>query len=164
MVRKILIWTGVVLFVLLGATALYVMLRWKRTFDAPTPSLQHSGDSSVIAAGKYLAYGPAHCAYCHTTVETAPALDRGERPPLVGGFVFAIPVAATGRIAMWTEEQFLARFRRGRLLPGTPMPWNAFARMSDDDLRAIYRYLRTLSPVRRETGPSLRSEPGKPTT
>src|SRR2546428_10900232 len=108
MVRKILIWTGVVLFVLLGATALYVMLRWKRTFDAPTPSLQHSGDSSVIAAGKYLAYGPAHCAYCHTTVETAPALDRGERPPPVGGVVFANPGAATRRDALGAQEQFPA--------------------------------------------------------
>jgi len=28
------------------------------------------------------------------------------------------------------------------------MPWREYRRMSDDDLRAIYRYLRTLPPIR----------------
>jgi hypothetical protein len=36
------------------------------------------------------------------------------------------------------------------------MPWEFFARMTDDDLRAIYRYLRSLPPVHNETGPSIR--------
>jgi hypothetical protein len=27
------------------------------------------------------------------------------------------------------------------------MPWHAFKRMNDDDLRALYRYFRTLPPV-----------------
>ena len=31
------------------------------------------------------------------------------------------------------------------------MPWNAFKNMSDGDLRALYRYLRTVKPV--EGGP-----------
>ena len=66
------------------------------------------------------------------------------------------PDSRTGRIAAWSEDQFVARFRQGRVIPGSPMPWNAFARMSDDDLRAIYRYLRTVPPVVHETGPSVR--------
>jgi hypothetical protein len=33
------------------------------------------------------------------------------------------------------------------------MPWPLFGRMSDDDIRAVYRYLRTLEPVENETGP-----------
>jgi hypothetical protein len=28
------------------------------------------------------------------------------------------------------------------------MPWREYRRMTDDDLRAIYRYLRTLPPIR----------------
>jgi hypothetical protein len=32
--------------------------------------------------------------------------------------------------------------------------------MTDDDLRAIYRYLHSLPPVERETGPSLRKKKG----
>ena len=31
-----------------------------------------------------------------------------------------------------------------RVIPGSPMPWQAYARMDEDDLRAIHRYLRTL--------------------
>jgi hypothetical protein len=36
------------------------------------------------------------------------------------------------------------------------MPWREYRRMTDDDLRAIYRYLRTLPPS--PTGP----DPSKP--
>jgi hypothetical protein len=68
------------------------------------------------------------------------------------------PDPETGRITSWTEEQFLARFRAGAVIKGTHMPWAAFGRMSDDDVRAIYRYLRTLPPVENETGPSLQEK------
>ncbi len=40
------------------------------------------------------------------------------------------PHAATGRIANWTEEVFIARFRTGKGAEGSPMPWAAFGRMS----------------------------------
>ena len=51
------------------------------------------------------------------------------------------------------EDQFVARFRQGRLIPNSPMPWQAFSRMSEDDLRAIYRYLKTVPVVKRDNGP-----------
>ena len=38
------------------------------------------------------------------------------------------------------------------------MPWGAYARMTDDDLRSVYRYLRSLAPVERRTGPVLQSK------
>jgi hypothetical protein len=44
------------------------------------------------------------------------------------------------------------------LMDGTPMPWGAFARMTDDDLRAIYRYLRSLRPTRRVVGPAVQQQ------
>ncbi len=34
------------------------------------------------------------------------------------------------------------------------MPWRQIQRMTDDDLRAIYRYLRTLKPIRNEEAPA----------
>lgn len=37
------------------------------------------------------------------------------------------------------------------------MPWDAYARMSDDDLRAIFRYLKSLTPVEHDVGPPVRS-------
>ena len=48
---------------------------------------------------------------------------------------------------------FVARFRLGRVIARSPMPWQGFRRMSDDDLRAIYRYLKTVPAVRRDVGP-----------
>jgi mono/diheme cytochrome c family protein len=59
---------------------------------------------------------------------------------------------ATGRLARLTEDQFVARIRAGRAIPGSPMPWQQFQRMNEDDLRAIYRYLKTVPPVVHETG------------
>jgi hypothetical protein len=55
-------------------------------------------------------------------------------------------------VGAWSEDTFVARFRAGEVVPGTPMPWGAFARFTDDDVRAIYRYLRTLPPSRNVTG------------
>ena len=63
-------------------------------------------------------------------------------------------------IGMWSEDAFLAAFKRfedfdnpinsDMLEPGefnTSMPWRMYSKMSDDDLKAIYAYLRTLEPV-----------------
>ena len=35
------------------------------------------------------------------------------------------------------------------------MSWGPYARMSDEDLRAIYRYLNTLAPVANDVGPTV---------
>ena len=47
----------------------------------------------------------------------------------------------------------MARFRQGRVIPGSPMPWQAFSRIAEDDLRAIYLYLKSVPPVKRDNGP-----------
>jgi hypothetical protein len=46
----------------------------------------------------------------------------------------------------WSEEAFVARLHAGRVQQGSPMPWEAFARIDEQDARAIYRYLKTLPP------------------
>lgn len=53
---------------------------------------------------------------------------------------------------IWTEEIFINTIRTGRhwgqsrpLLP--PMPWFNYREMTDDDLKAVFAYLRTLPPV-----------------
>jgi mono/diheme cytochrome c family protein len=62
------------------------------------------------------------------------------------------PDAETG-IGTWTEQQFLDTLRNGRhqgrgrqLLP--PMPWAIFGQMTDADLKAIFAYLKTITPVK----------------
>ena len=55
---------------------------------------------------------------------------------------------ADGIVRRLDEQQFVERFRMRAQLPmQSPMPWVAFARMTDDDLGAIYRYLKTLPPL-----------------
>jgi mono/diheme cytochrome c family protein len=60
---------------------------------------------------------------------------------------------ATG-LQAWTEEQFVRAMRTGRkmgiaegppILP--PMPWPSLARATDEDLRAIYAYLRAIPAI-----------------
>lgn len=54
----------------------------------------------------------------------------------------------------WTEKMFVDIFRKGKHLGGDgrpvlpPMPWSFVATLSDDDLVAIFAYLRSLPPVR----------------
>ena len=313
MLKKILLGVGAAIVLVIGTLLVTINVRWKRTFAVPYPALAATSDSATVARGRYLAYGPAHCAACHTSADNQAALRAGEYPALTGGFAFDIPpgvfrtpnltpdsatgigrrtdgelarmirhnvradgraavpfmefnqladadvvailsflrsqapvrhevqdhdltmlgkavmafavkpleseapaegpaatatvergeylvkaVAAcagchtersmadghftgaflaggvpmelessqggmvtppnltpdprTGRIASWSEDDFVARFRAGERIPGTPMPWLMFGRMSDDDLRAIYRYLRTIPAVEHEPG------------
>jgi mono/diheme cytochrome c family protein len=55
-------------------------------------------------------------------------------------------------LGIWTEDMFIRALRTGRhmgtsreILP--PMPWPAFRNATDEDLAAIYAYLRTVKPV-----------------
>lgn len=73
------------------------------------------------------------------------------------------PDTATG-IGLWTEDDFIRTLRTGVNPAGDSlhpfMPWRQIRRMDDDDLRAIYRYLRTLPPSR--DGPQRRAVTNPP--
>jgi hypothetical protein len=60
------------------------------------------------------------------------------------------PDPKTGRITNWTQDQFIKRFRMGRLIQYSEMPWPSFSKMSDNDLKAIYKYLHSLKHVKHE--------------
>ncbi len=75
------------------------------------------------------------------------------------------PDAETG-LGKWTVETFLSAIRTGRhegqgrpILP--PMPWPMYRNATDEDLRAIYAYLRTIPPVRNRV-PLPLDPPGAP--
>jgi len=62
------------------------------------------------------------------------------------------PDPATG-LGGWTEEMFIKTIRTGKhmgtgrqILP--PMPWENYARMTDQDLKDLFVYLKSLPPVR----------------
>lgn len=179
-----------------------------------TPKITASTDSSLIARGEYLVYGPAHCAFCHAPISEFPRLNAGEKVSMTGGFDFVLPVGVvyapnitpdeetgigaftdkelaramchgvkrngqakfevidergqivkgkhfvtpnltpdpeTGRMALWNEEVFITRFRAGTVIPGTPIPWGPYSRMTDLELKALFKYLHSLQPVHAAT-------------
>ena len=109
--------------------------------------------------GRYLST-VALCADCHTPrggLQQAPDRDRlyaGDASPPKGfpaNPSNLTPDPETG-IGRWSEADFLRTLRTGVNPRGDTlhpfMPWREYRRMTDDDLRAIYRYLRTLPPIR----------------
>jgi mono/diheme cytochrome c family protein len=55
-------------------------------------------------------------------------------------------------LGIWTEEMFVKTIRTGKhwgvsrpILP--PMPWQNFRNLTDDDLKAVFAYLRSIPPV-----------------
>ncbi len=62
------------------------------------------------------------------------------------------PDQATGIGTKYTEASFLATMRTGKKPNGTaimpPMPAEVYQNMTDDDLKAIFAYLRTIKPIR----------------
>jgi mono/diheme cytochrome c family protein len=111
----------------------------------------------TVAYGEYLANTVANCNGCHT--RRSLRTGKTEGVTFAGGMEieshaqpgtkFITPNLtpdATGHITSWTEDMFVARFKNG-VDTASPMPWGAFRKMTDDDLRALYRYLRTLPPA-----------------
>lgn len=122
--------------------------------------------SDKIKYGQYLTT-MASCADCHTPMDKgAPipgmAFAGGTNFQVPGGVVTSAnitPDMETG-IGSWTEEVFIARFLQftdsthvinsKELIPGqmqTKMPWRFYSNMSEEELGAIYAYLRTIKPV-----------------
>jgi mono/diheme cytochrome c family protein len=55
-------------------------------------------------------------------------------------------------IGIWTEDMFIRALRTGRHMGVSrqiqpPMPWEVYGRLPDEDLKAIYAYLRSIPPV-----------------
>ena len=108
--------------------------------------------------GKYLAYHVTNCNGCHT--QRGP-MGNFTGEPFSGGSAWDYDDAvytspnltfddSTGRISKWSKQVFIERFRAGKALPNTPMPWGAYQNLTDDDLTALYKFLKNLPPVHHE--------------
>ena len=118
-----------------------------------------------LERGTYLVNSISACANCHT-MKGPP----GAGMDYAGGFVIGdnqgpfravasniTPDPETG-IGRWTDEQIVAAVRNGRRPDGTvvgpPMAIELYNKMSDEDVRAIVAYLRTLKPIRNQVAKS----------
>ncbi len=114
--------------------------------------------------GEYLV-NAASCMDCHTQFKKGELLAGTE---FGGGREFTFPDGAVLRsanispdqkgIGSWSEDLFVSTFRSRSdsltqsvvIKPGefnTIMPWTMFGKMNEEDLKAIYAYLRTVKPI-----------------
>lgn len=159
MIKKILKWTGILLGTLIVAIAVVVASRQHLKYDAPYPDIKASTDSEVIARGKHLVTGVAHCINCHSTANVDSLIDLGQPAPLSGGVLFDLPVGKiysknitpdkeTG-IGNYTDAQIARALRYGVHPNGDPVyDFMPFHNMSDEDLTAVISYLRAQPPVK----------------
>jgi mono/diheme cytochrome c family protein len=157
-----------------------VMPMMAAAYVAPKPDwdLPPRVDDGKISVerGAYLANGPAFCFACHSQPVLSPRLGVAE--PRFAGCITAdpdpldpememcapnlTPDPDTGHITDWSEDTFVERVRAGRTVDHSPMPWENYALMTDNDLRSIYQYLRSLAPTARVTGPPYRKAGWEP--
>lgn len=161
-VIKIILWTlGILLLAVVGL-AVYVNFTWKKTYDAPYPDVKAVNDSAVLARGRYLVFGPAHCAHCHAPMESIEKVESGELVALSGGFGIELgpmgkfyapnitPDPETG-IGSYTDGEIARALRHSVNKNGNMMfPFMPFQNISEDDMVAIISFLRSQPPVRHE--------------
>jgi mono/diheme cytochrome c family protein len=110
-----------------------------------------SPDAALIAKGKYLATA-GDCISCHT---------RPDGEEFAGGLPLKTPFGTiytanitpdkeTG-IGGWTEQQLARAMREGVADDGTHLypafPYPSYTKVTDEDVHAIYAYLKSLKPV-----------------
>jgi mono/diheme cytochrome c family protein len=134
-----------------------------RTLPTPATLSDACPDKSdTVKQGGYLV-NMAGCQDCHTPrkgndLDVDRAFSGGVSMQLNGATVTTknLTPDASG-LGGWSRRTFIERFAYYRdranlhhVDPGelqTPMPWSMYAGMSDDDLGAIYDFLRTVKPV-----------------
>ena len=158
--KKILKWSGITILSLIVIFIILVFALQNRKFSAPYPSNIHaSTDSTVIARGRYLVFGPAHCSGCHSPATNQQKINAGEHLPLIGGFVFDLPIGKiysrnitpddeTG-IGKLPDSVIVRSLRYGVGRDGRAlMDFMPFHNLSDEDLAAVISFLRSQAPVK----------------
>lgn len=121
---------------------------WKMGPKGPEPDLSRmlSGHPE-----QFVIKEPAKVASAEWAMASAPTNTAHSGPWGVSFTANLTPDENTG-LGIWTEEMFMKALRTGRhmgasreILP--PMPWFNYGKMSDDDLKAVYAYLRSIPAI-----------------
>ncbi len=120
-----------------------------------TGAIVHSEDLSpgeLVARGEYLVTA-GNCASCHTTQDGA-FMSGGLPFRTPFGTIYSTnitPDPLTG-IGNWSEVDFLNSLRHGVRPDGDHLypafPYTAYTKASDDDILAMFAYLKSIKPVR----------------
>jgi mono/diheme cytochrome c family protein len=130
----------------LGQGALLIVLGWSAAGGAAM-AVDKAGE---IKRGRYLVQ-TAGCNDCHTPGYAAKEGKVDEKLWLTGDMLgwagpWGTTYATNLRLLMsrMTQKEWLVHSRT--MKPRPPMPWFNVHAMTDDDLRAIYSYTRSLGP------------------
>ena len=121
----------------------------------------------TLLYGGYLV-NAAGCVDCHSQEDKGSVIEGTE---FGGGMEFTMPTGivrspnitadqSTG-IGSWSRNAFVARFKffsdsnyhAPKVIKGglnTPMPWSMYAGMKEQDLQAIYAYLKSIKPIKHQ--------------
>lgn len=141
---------GLVGLLALMALAL-ALLAWKSPLPEQSPPSAEQFDQGDIERGEVLA-GIGNCASCHTRDPEQPYAG-GRAMPTPFGTLYSTnisPDPATG-IGLWSETAFIRSMREGVARDGSHLypafPYTHFARVSREDLQALYAYFMTREPI-----------------
>jgi mono/diheme cytochrome c family protein len=134
--------------------------------DCHTPKVEGAGSAPVLDTTRLLsghpegspspAWTPADLQQRNAAAAVNPMLTAWAGPWGVSFATNLTPDKATG-IGEWSETTFIQAMRTGKhqgqpngrdILP--PMPWFNLKDMKEDDLKAIFAYLRSLPPVKNQ--------------
>ncbi len=109
--------------------------------EAPRPEVPPPGITAEY--GRYLALG---CVGCHGL-----DLAGGRVPGAPPDWPMAANLTPAGNLKNWTEAEFIQTMRTGVKPNGemfnAAMPWQNVAAMTDLELRAVWKFLKSLPPV-----------------
>lgn len=116
------------------------------------PVISYLKPDSTAKYGEYLVQSVGNCSGCHTKRNLSGDIEGGLMAgghPMPNGLVPPnLTPDSSGRIFGWSQEMFIQRFRMGKIIPESEMPWNAFKRMEDLELKAIYKYLHAIPAIK----------------
>ena len=129
----------------------FVLLSWRPVIAAIERPAPETFSAESIAHGEALA-AAGHCASCHTRAG-GPSYAGGYGVNTPFGIVYGTnitPDPKTG-IGTWSMEAFERAMREGVTRNGSHLfpafPYNAYTKLTNDDLKALYAYLMTRQPV-----------------
>ena len=161
--------TGALSSILTDPLEVYEELDNTGVVDAPDPEpgVYSAHERDLMDRGEYLVE-LLGCGACHTNgaFEGVPDMSR----PLAGsdtGIAWTNPLKSdrpgvvyppnitpddeTG-VGRWSDQQIAKAIRDGSGVHGvrriSPMPWQAYTKISDDDVDAIVAYLRGIKPIK----------------
>ena len=136
----------------------------KPKMDGRPPKTSPTGQEASVARGQYLDRAVADCSGCHTPFNEMTGAPTG--PRLSGGIPMEPFLRAGVDRDLWFKPPnitprpgsalrkfpdratFIARFKNGgRQYPGSPMPWEGLARLTNEDIGSLYEYLMTQPPA-----------------